>query len=109
MSKKNIIFIDGEEGTTGLEIYSKLSQSTDLEIIRLGAEKRKKKSAREDAINQSDITILCVPDEVARQAITLVKNPATKIIDASTAHRTTSSWDWRCGAYSSWHFRSAKR
>ena len=94
MRKKNIIFIDGEEGTTGLEIYSKLSQSTDLEIIRLGAEKRKKKSAREDAINQSDITILCVPDEVARQAITLVKNPATKIIDASTAHRTTSSWDY---------------
>ena len=94
MSKKHIIFIDGEEGTTGLEIYSRLSQSTDLEIIQLGTEKRKDTSAREEAINQSDITILCVPDDTARHAITLIKNPATKIIDASTAHRTTSGWDY---------------
>ena len=109
MSRKRIIFIDGEEGTTGLEIYSRLSQSTDLEIIQLGEEKRKDISAREQAINQSDITILCVPDKTARDAITLIKNPKTTVIDASTAHRTTPGWDYGFTEYRPGHRNTLKQ
>ena len=86
------IFIDGKAGTTGLRIYERLSARKDLSLITLGEEERKQISARKAAINQSDVSILCLPDDAAREAVALAENPDTVIIDASTAHRTEKGW-----------------
>ncbi|MFZ1988780.1 MAG: N-acetyl-gamma-glutamyl-phosphate reductase [Alphaproteobacteria bacterium] len=86
------IFIDGEHGTTGLQIRERLEPRADLEFIRLGDAERKDKSARAEALNAADIAILCLPDDAAREAVSLVKNPRTRIIDSSSAHRTARGW-----------------
>ncbi|MBD5636534.1 MAG: N-acetyl-gamma-glutamyl-phosphate reductase [Clostridia bacterium] len=86
------VFIDGREGTTGLKIDERLRPRKDIEVIVLPEEFRKDISARKEAINSSDVTFLCLPDAAAKEAVTLVANPKTIVIDASTAHRTQEGW-----------------
>lgn len=86
------VFIDGKEGTTGLKIYERLGVRSDIELITIDEEKRKDPEERKKCINASDITFLCLPDAAAIEAVSMVENPNTKIIDASTAHRTKDDW-----------------
>ena len=86
------VFIDGREGTTGLQICERLSRRSDINLITLPEELRKDVKARSECLNSSDISFLCLPDAAAVEAVGLVKNPSTKIIDASTAHRTAEGW-----------------
>ena len=88
------IFIDGSAGTTGLKIVDRLSKRKDVQLITLSEENRKDLSARKDAINSSDLTFLCLPDGAAIEAVSLVENPNVKIIDTSTAHRTSEGWEY---------------
>lgn len=91
MTKKKI-FIDGREGTTGLGICARLENRDDIELIILPEDKRKDPTARKEAINSSDITILCLPDAAAKESVSFVENPNTIVLDASTAHRTAEGW-----------------
>lgn len=86
------VFIDGSAGTTGLRIYERLGERKDLELIILSDDKRKDLSARAEALNSADIAFLCLPDEAAREAVTLIENDKTVVIDTSTAHRTADGW-----------------
>lgn len=86
------VFIDGKAGTTGLRIYERLSGREDIELITLPEVLRKDKEARRQALNSADVAFLCLPDDAAREAVSLVDNPNTAIIDASTAHRTLPDW-----------------
>jgi len=86
------IFIDGSAGTTGLRIADRLADRQDIQLIRLPEEKRKDPAARKEAINSADIVFLCLPDAAAMEAVSLAENPAVKIIDTSTAHRTNPNW-----------------
>ena len=86
------VFIDGKAGTTGLRIYERLAQRQDIELITLSDELRKDPAAKSQAINSSDITFLCLPDAAAIESVALVENENTKIIDTSTAHRTSPDW-----------------
>ena len=86
------VFIDGSAGTTGLRIYERLADRSDLELIRLSEELRKDTEARRKALNEADIAFLCLPDAAAIEAVSLVDNPHTVIIDTSTAHRTNPAW-----------------
>ncbi len=82
------IFIDGQEGTTGLKIQKQLLARKDLELLEIPAENRKDPSFRKKYLNEADISILCLPDDAARESISLIDNPKSRVIDASTAHRT---------------------
>ena len=86
------VFIDGKEGTTGLQIFDRLAKRDDITLITLPEDKRKDIKAREECLNSADICFLCLPDEAAKESVALVKNPAVRIIDASTAHRTNPDW-----------------
>lgn len=86
------VFIDGREGTTGLQIYERLMSRKDVSLLTLPEELRKDAGARKEMINRADVVFLCLPDDAAREAAGLCENPATKIIDASTAHRTSPGW-----------------
>ena len=86
------VFIDGKEGTTGLQIYDRLGGREDVRITSLPDELRKDPAARRECINKADVVFLCLPDAAARESVSLCENPATKIIDASTAHRTDPAW-----------------
>lgn len=86
------IFVDGQEGTTGLQINEYLARRADIEVLRIDPEKRKDPAERKRLINASDVTFLCLPDAAAREAVTLVDNPRTCVIDASTAHRVDPTW-----------------
>ncbi len=88
------VFIDGREGTTGLRIYDRIKDRDDIELIVLEEEKRKDPQARKKAINDSDITILCLPDAASVESVSLCENDHTVIIDASTAHRTNEGWSY---------------
>ncbi|MFV2091983.1 MAG: N-acetyl-gamma-glutamyl-phosphate reductase [Hyphomicrobiales bacterium] len=88
------IFIDGEAGTTGLQIRERLASRSDIELISLDDDRRKDAGARAEALNAADVAILCLPDAAAREAVSLVTNPATRVIDASTAFRTAPGWDY---------------
>lgn len=89
---KPTVFIDGEAGTTGLQIRDRLAGRTDLELLSIDPAKRKDEAARAELLNEADVAVLCLPDEAARQAVDLVTNPDTVIIDASSAHRTDPEW-----------------
>lgn len=102
------IFIDGSAGTTGLRIFERLQKRSDIELILLGDEERKNPSARKSAINQSDITFLCLPDDAARESVSFVENEHTVIIDTSTAHRTSPSFAYGFPELSSSHFEKIK-
>ena len=88
------IFIDGSAGTTGLRIYERLSGRKDLELMILPDELRKDTSARKEMLNKSDISFLCLPDAAAIEAVSLIDNPNTVVIDTSTAHRTADGWTY---------------
>lgn len=88
------IFIDGGVGTTGLEIVERLSGRPELSVVTLDEDRRKDASARRDALNAADIVILCLPDDAAREAVTLIDNDRTRVIDASTAHRVADGWTY---------------
>ncbi|CAN5791965.1 N-acetyl-gamma-glutamyl-phosphate reductase [soil metagenome] len=90
--KKFRAFVDGQEGTTGLRIHEYLAQRDDIEVLRIDAEKRKDATERARLLNAADVAFLCLPDAAAREAAALVTNPDTCLIDASTAHRTLSTW-----------------
>ena len=88
------VFIDGSAGTTGLRIFDRLSSRENISLIRLPEELRKDVSARREAINSADVVYLCLPDDAAREAVTLLENKNTTIIDTSTAHRTENGWTY---------------
>lgn len=86
------VFIDGASGTTGLEIRERLSRRRELELVVLDDARRKDASARADALNSAEVVILCLPDDAAREAVTLIANPNVRVIDPSTAHRVADGW-----------------
>ena len=86
------VFIDGSAGTTGLRIRQRLAGRGDIELMTLPEALRKDAQARKDALNAADIAFLCLPDDAAREAVALVENPDTAVIDTSTAHRTADGW-----------------
>ena len=91
-SNKPTVYIDGDSGTTGLQIVQRLSRREDMELLSLGADKRRDVPARIERLNEADVVILCLPDETAAEAVTFVKNKKVRIIDASTAHRVADGW-----------------
>jgi N-acetyl-gamma-glutamyl-phosphate reductase len=88
------VFIDGAAGTTGLEIAERLAGRSEFDLLCLEERQRKEPAARRDALNAADIVILCLPDEAAREAVSLIDNKTTRVIDASTAHRTMPGWTY---------------
>lgn len=86
------VYVDGQEGTTGLRIHEYLAQRTDIEILTISPELRKDVAERSRLLNLADVAFLCLPDDAAREAVSLVTNPRTCVIDASTAHRTAPGW-----------------
>lgn len=88
------IFIDGEHGTTGLQIRQRLAGRGDLEIISIPTERRKDPAARAEFLNAADIAILCLPDDAARESVALISNDRTAVIDASTAYRVADGWTY---------------
>ena len=93
MSKPRI-YIDGKEGTTGLQIYERLGGRQDIELLLIDEDKRKDTEERRKLLNAADIVFLCLPDAAAREAVGLIENESTRVIDASTAHRTAEGWDY---------------
>lgn len=89
---KHVVFVDGQEGTTGLRIHEYLSQRTDIEVLSIEPQRRKDTAERARLLNAADVAFLCLPDDAAREAAALVINPRTCLIDASTAHRTAPGW-----------------
>lgn len=109
---KTKVFIDGKEGTTGLQIFDRFEGRDDLEILTISEDKRKDTAERKKLINESDITFLCLPDAAAIEAAALCENRNTRIIDASTAHRTNPAWDYGFPELSAQHkenIRHSKR
>lgn len=90
--KKHNVFVDGSAGTTGLQIFQRLEGRGDIELMTLPDEKRKDAAARREMINSADLVFLCLPDDAARESAAMVENNATRVIDASTAHRTAPGW-----------------
>ncbi|MFN9212315.1 MAG: N-acetyl-gamma-glutamyl-phosphate reductase [Betaproteobacteria bacterium] len=86
------IYIDGEHGTTGLEIRQRLATRSDLQLLSLPRERAKDEAAKREIVNAADLVILCLPDDAARATVALIDNLATRVIDASTAHRTAPGW-----------------
>lgn len=88
------VYVDGQEGTTGLRIHEVLAQRGDIEVLRIDADKRKDSAERARLLNAADVAFLCLPDAASREAASLVTNPKTCLIDASTAHRTVPGWTY---------------
>ncbi len=86
------VYVDGQHGTTGLEIINRLEARNDIELIRITHEKRRNASDRKKLLNEADLVFLCLPDDAARDSVSLIKNPETRIIDSSTAYRTAEDW-----------------
>jgi N-acetyl-gamma-glutamyl-phosphate reductase len=86
------VFIDGAAGTTGLEIRERLEGRREVSLVALEDARRKDAAAREAALNESDVVILCLPDDAARQAVSLISNQGVRVIDPSTAHRVSDGW-----------------
>ena len=86
------VFVDGQEGTTGLRIHEMLARRADIEVLRIDADHRKDPAQRARLLNAADVAFLCLPDDAAREAVSLIANPSTCVIDASTAHRTAPGW-----------------
>ena len=90
--KKHTVFVDGQEGTTGLRIHEYLAARSDIEVLKIDADRRKDAAERARLLNAADVAFLCLPDAAAKEAVALVTNPNTCIIDASTAHRVAPGW-----------------
>lgn len=86
------VYIDGKEGTTGLQIYERLSARGDIDLLLIDEEKRKDTAERKKLLNAADLVFLCLPDKAAMEAVDLIENPATRVVDASTAHRVAPGW-----------------
>ena len=86
------VFIDGQAGTTGLQIRERLAARSDVSLLTIDADERKGGEARRALLNSADIAILCLPDEAARAAVAMIDNSSTRVIDASSAHRTAPDW-----------------
>lgn len=89
---KHRVFVDGQEGTTGLRIHEYLSRRDDIELLKIDPERRKDAAERSRLLNEADVAFLCLPDAAAREAVVLMNNSRTCLIDASTAHRTDPDW-----------------
>jgi N-acetyl-gamma-glutamyl-phosphate reductase len=92
MAMTTTVFVDGQEGTTGLRIHEYLARRSDVQVLRIDADKRKDNAERARLLNATDVAFLCLPDAASREAATMVTNPKTCLIDASTAHRTAPGW-----------------
>ena len=92
MSKRHLVYVDGQEGTTGLRIHEYLAARPDIEVLKIDADKRKDPAERARLLNAADVAFLCLPDAASREAAALVSNPHTCLIDASTAFRTDPRW-----------------
>jgi N-acetyl-gamma-glutamyl-phosphate reductase len=92
MTTKHLVYVDGQEGTTGLKINNMLAGRADLEVLSIAPDKRKDPAERARLLNEADVSFLCLPDGAAREAQALVTNPKARLIDASTAHRTDPQW-----------------
>ena len=106
------VFIDGSAGTTGLRILQRLSERSDIELIRLPEELRKDSAARKKALNECDIAFLCLPDAAAIEAVNMIENENVVVLDTSTAHRTDEGWAYGFPELSDEHFKkvaSSKR
>jgi N-acetyl-gamma-glutamyl-phosphate reductase len=88
------LFIDGEAGTTGLQLRDRLAGRRDFELLAIAPDKRKDPAERKRLLNAADVAILCLPDEAARESVSLIDNDTTKVIDASTAHRIADGWTY---------------
>ncbi len=88
------VFVDGQEGTTGLRIHEYLAARRDVEVLRIDADKRKDAGERARLLNAADVAFLCLPDAASREAAAMITNPRTCLIDASTAHRTVPGWTY---------------
>ena len=97
------VFIDGNQGTTGLRLFDRLSKRDDIELLTISDALRKDKDERRRLINESDITFLCLPDEASRESVSLCDNENTVIIDTSTAHRTNPDWAYGFAELSAEH------
>lgn len=109
---KPVIYIDGKEGTTGLQIYDRLASREDIKLLLIDEDKRKDAGERKKLMNAADLVFLCLPDAAAVEAVRLVENPNTRVIDASTAHRTAPGWVYgfpELGAEQREAIRSARR
>ncbi len=93
------VFIDGEAGTTGLQIRARLEDRPDVTLLSLGETERKDANRRREMLNTADLSILCLPDDAAREAVDMIDNPGAKVIDASTAHRTAEGWVYGAPEY----------
>jgi N-acetyl-gamma-glutamyl-phosphate reductase len=112
MTPSPLVFIDGDQGTTGLQIHERLRGRTDLQLLTLPDAERKNPSRRAEAINSCDIAVLCLPDAPAREAAASIVNPSVRVIDASSAHRTDPQWVYgfpEMGAEQSARIASARR
>ncbi|WP_188575014.1 N-acetyl-gamma-glutamyl-phosphate reductase [Tistrella bauzanensis] len=92
MSGKPTVFIDGEAGTTGLQIRARLEGRDDLTLVSIAPDRRKDPEERRRLLNEVDVAVLCLPDAAAIESVSLIRNPAVKVLDASTAHRTAPDW-----------------
>lgn len=99
------VFIDGREGTTGLRINERFADREDVELLSIDIDKRKDSEERKRLINQSDITFLCLPDDAARESVSLIENDRVRVIDTSTAHRTEEGWAYGFPELSEGHRR----
>ncbi|MDD9268634.1 hypothetical protein ACFPES_16465 [Paenibacillus sp. GCM10023248] len=88
------IFVDGQEGTTGLKIHDYLSKISNIEVLKIESEQRKDHETRRALINEADVVFLCLPDAASKDSVSMVINDKTKIIDASTAFRTNQDWTY---------------
>ena len=86
------VFIDGEHGTTGLQIRTRLEGRSDVELLSLAVDDRRDIDMRRQMLNEADLVILCLPDDAARESVSMIQNPNVKVVDASTAHRVADDW-----------------
>ena len=103
------VYIDGKEGTTGLQIYERLGNRDDIELLLIDEDKRKDTEERAKFLNAADLVFLCLPDAAAIEAVSLIHNPNTRVIDASTAHRTNPDWDYGFPELSWEHLENIKK
>jgi N-acetyl-gamma-glutamyl-phosphate reductase len=100
MEHRTRVYIDGQSGTTGLQIYDRIGARKDLELLRIDEDKRHDVEERRKFLNAADIVFLCLPDAGAVEAVSLIDNPNVRVIDASTAHRTADGWTYGFPEYS---------
>ena len=89
---KKRVYIDGQSGTTGLQIFDRIGAREDLELMKIAEDKRHDIEERRKFLNEADIVFLCLPDDAAKESVSLIENENVKVIDASTAHRTNDDW-----------------